>query len=237
MPDSSPKPDAPECLILASLSTRDRDLLMPLLHRVDLPLRKQLERRDKRIDFVYFIGCGMASVVAADGGRGSIEIGVIGREGVTGMAVIMATDRSPHETYMQLPGTGHRISAASLRVAMGQSKSLHQALLRFAYAFSIQTAQTALANGRFNIEERLARWLLMAHDRIDGDELPLTHEFMALMLGVRRPGVTVTLRLLEDNGMVKVKRGGILIVDRGGLEECANGSYGAAEAELRRLTD
>jgi len=206
-----------------------------MLYRVDLPLRKQLERKNKRIDFVYFIAEGIASVVAADGGHGGIEIGVIGREGVTGLAVILATDRSPHETYMQLAGSGHRIRATDLRAAMGQSKTLQQSLLRYAFAFSVQTAQTALSNGRFNIEERLARWLLMAHDRIVGDELQLTHEFLATMLGVRRSGVTVTLRLLEKNGLVKVRRGGILITHREGLEECANGSYGTAEAELRRL--
>ena len=235
MPPISSSRETPECLILTSLSARDRELLSPLLYRVDLPLRKQLERKNKRIDFVYFIAQGLASVVAADGGHGGIEIGVIGREGVTGLAVILATDRSPHETYMQLAGCGHRIKASDLRNAMGQSKSLQHALLRYAFAFTVQTAQTALANGRFNIEERLARWLLMAHDRIEGDDLELTHEFLATMLGVRRSGVTVTLRLLEKNGLIKSKRGGVRILHRQGLEECANGSYGTSEAELRRL--
>jgi CRP-like cAMP-binding protein len=95
-------------------------------------------------------------------------------------------------------------------------------------------AQTALANGRHKLEERLARWLLMAHDRVDGDELPLTHEFLSLMLGVRRSGVTVALKILEREGMVKARRGGVTITDRGGLEECANGAYRSPEAELRR---
>ena len=98
----------------------------------------------------------------------------------------------------------------------------------------VQLAQTALANGRHKLEERLARWLLMAHDRLDGDELPLTHEFLAVMLGVRRSGVTVALTILQREGMVRARRGGILIIDRECLEECANGAYRNPEAELRR---
>jgi CRP-like cAMP-binding protein len=95
-------------------------------------------------------------------------------------------------------------------------------------------AQTALANGRHKLEERLARWLLMAHDRVAGDELPLTHEFLSLMLGVRRSGVSVALKILEREGMVKARRGGVVITDRDGLEECANGAYCRPEPELRR---
>lgn len=208
--------------------------MAPALQKVDLPLRKQLESRNRRIEYVYFIDHGIASVVADGSGRGGIEIGIIGREGVTGLAVLMGGDRSPHETYMQVGGAGRRVSAAALREAMSQSKSLHSVLLRHGYAFTVQTAQTALANGRHKLEERLARWLLMAHDRIDGDELPLTHEFLSLMLGVRRSGVTVALKILQRDGMVEARRGGVVITDRDGLEECANGAYRSPEAALRR---
>lgn len=225
---------SPENRVLSSLSQKDADLIVPALQQVDLPLRKQLESRNRRIDYVYFIDHGIASVVADGSGRGGIEIGIIGREGVTGLAVLMGADRSPHETYMQVGGAGWRVSAASLREVMSQSTSLHQVLLRNGYAFTVQLAQTALANGRHKLEERLARWLLMAHDRVDGDELPLTHEFLALMLGVRRSGVTVALTILQREGMVRARRGGVVIIDRDGLEECANGAYRSAEAELRR---
>jgi CRP-like cAMP-binding protein len=220
--------------ILSSLSKEDANLLVPALQQVNLPLRKQLESRNRRIDYVYFIDHGIASVVADGSGRGGIEIGIIGREGVTGLAVLMGADRSPHETYMQVAGAGRRVSAGCLRELMSQSKSLHSVLLRHGYAFTVQLAQTALANGRHKLEERLARWLLMAHDRVDGDELPLTHEFLALMLGVRRSGVTVALKILEREGMVKARRGGVAIMDRDGLKECANGAYRSPEAELRR---
>lgn len=220
--------------ILSSLSPEDANLMVPALQQVELPLRRQLESRNKRIEYIYFIDHGIASVVADGSGRGGIEIGIIGREGVTGLAVLMGVDRSPHETYMQVAGAGWRVSAASLREAISQSTSLHRVLLRHGYAFTVQMAQTALANGRHKLEERLARWLLMAHDRVDGDELPLTHEFLSLMLGVRRPGVTVALNSLQSDGMVRARRGGISIIDRGGLEECANGAYRTPEAERRR---
>jgi CRP-like cAMP-binding protein len=211
--------------VLSALSRDDWNLLHPRLQRIDLPLRKQLESRNKRIDHVYFLDRGIASVVANGSGHSGIEIGIIGREGVTGLAVLMGADRSPHETYMQVAGADQRITTASLRDALSQSESLQRTLLRQGYAFTIQTAQTALANGRHTIEERLARWLLMADDRVDGEELPLPHEFLALMLGVRRPGVTVALKRLQSDGVIKAKRGGVVIRDRVGLEERANGAY------------
>jgi CRP-like cAMP-binding protein len=204
--------------------------MVPALQEVELPLRKQLESRNRRIEYVYFIDHGIASVVADGSGRGGIELGLIGREGVTGLAVLMGADRSPHETYMQVGGAGRRVSAASLRDVMSQSKSLQRVLLRQGYAFTVQLAQTALANGRHKIEERLARWLLLAHDRIDGDDLPLTHEFLALMLGVRRSGVTVALTILQREGLVRARRGRVVILDRDGLKECANGAYRSESA-------
>lgn len=153
----------------------------------------------------------------------------------TGLAVIMATGRSPLETYMQLGGGGQRLAAAKLRDGMEASVTLRRALLNYGHAFYVQTAHTALANGRSKLEDRLSRWLLMAHDRIDGDALTLTHELLAIMLGVRRPGVTIALNLLEARGFIRTHRGVISIVDRKGLEENANGANGAPEAEFQRL--
>ena len=128
-----------------------------------------------------------------------------------------------------------RHAVRSNRRAFGQSASLHRAFLHYAHGFFVQTARTAMANGRSKIEERLARWLLMAHDRTDGDELALTHEFLATMLGVRRPGVTVALNLLEGGGFIRANRGVIFIVDREGLVAHSNGAYGAPEAEFQHL--
>lgn len=177
----------------------------------------------------------MASVVAKGMGDQRVEVGLIGREGISGMAVIMGGDRSPHATNVQLAGAGHRIGASALRDGMRTSATLRGLLLSFAHVFMVQTAQTALANGRATLEERLARWLLMGHDRINGDQLPLTHEFLSVMLGVRRAGVTVALHALESRGLIQTKREQILVADRAGLERIARDSYGVPEAEYRRL--
>lgn len=221
--------------ILSRLSASDLALLEPNLTWVDLPVRKRLESHSKPIDYVYFPESGFASVVA-DGhaGRG-IEVGLIGREGMTGLAVVMGTDRTLHETFMQSAGAGWRVSADNLRRAIDQSRALHQSFLLYGHAFLAQATYTAMANGRSKIEERLARWLLMAQDRVGGDRLNLTHEFLSLMLGVRRPGVTVAINLLEKAGLVQASRGAIAILDRAGLEHISNGAYGAPEAEFNRL--
>jgi CRP-like cAMP-binding protein len=221
--------------LLSRLSSEDFRLLRPHLAAVDLPLRRQLERPNKPIEHVYFFESGIASVVANGVGRQGIEAGIIGREGMSGLAVLMENDRSPNETYMQSAGSGQRIAVARLRPILGQSAGLRRSLLRYAHTFVLQIAYTALANGRSKIEERLARWLLMAHDRTDGDELSLTHEFLGLMLGVRRPGVTVAINLLVKRGLIKAHRGLITIMDREGLVAGANGAYGAPEAEFKRL--
>ena len=141
------------------------------------------------------------------------------------MAVVLGSDRAQHATYIQAAGKGLRISAARLREADERSNTLHRAMLRFAHSFLAQTTTTALANGRSKIEERLARWLLMADDRIDSDELPLTHEFLGLMLGTHRPGVTVALQALEKAGLITTRRSHITIVNRKRLEKSANGAY------------
>jgi CRP-like cAMP-binding protein len=131
---------------------------------------------------------------------------------------------SSNETFIQSAGNGQRIAAGALRDAIGASVSLHQVMLRYAHTFLVQTSQTALANARSKIEERLARWLLMAADRVEG-ELALTHEFLAIMLGVRRSGVTTALQELERTALIAHRRGFVTILDRKGLEECSNGTY------------
>lgn len=147
----------------------------------------------------------------------------------------MGNDRSPLECFMQLGGEGQRIASGSLRDAMEASASLRLLLLRYIEFLLTQTAHTVLANTEARLEERLCRWLLMCHDRIDGNILPLTHDFLATMLGVRRAGVTMAIHVLEDRGLIRAERGSIEIHDREGLEIGAGGTYGVAEAEYRRL--
>jgi CRP-like cAMP-binding protein len=212
--------------LLSSLSRQDFALLEPHLEAIDLPVRKVLEKRKKRVDHVYFIEAGFASVVANGSKKTSIEVGLIGREGMSGLSIVMGdVERAANETYMQAAGAGQRMPAANLRHAVATSHSLHQKLLRYAHAFLVQTTSTALANGRSKIDERLARWLLMADDRLDDDELPLTHEFLGLMLGTHRPGVTLAVQALEKERLITAQRGSITILNRRGLEKRSNGTY------------
>jgi CRP-like cAMP-binding protein len=154
---------------------------------------------------------------------------------MTGTALLLGITSTPNELRVQIPGHGLQIGSERLRELLSQSRSLQQHLLMFVQALLIQTTQTALSNKNASLEERLARWLLMCHDRVEGDRLILTHEFMSAMLGVRRAGVTVGTQILEGKGLIRANRGEIIILDREGLEEEAGGSYGVAEAEYTRL--
>lgn len=194
-----------------------------------------LEAANQPIQYVYFPESGLASIVAHAKGDRAIEVGLFGQEGMSGLSVVMGDDRSPNETFIQAGGAGWRIAAAELKAALDASPTMRGAMLHYVQAFLCQTSQTALTNGRAQIEERLARWILMAHDRLDGDTLQLTHEFLALMLGVRRPGVTVGLHYLEGKGVLKSTRGLVTVLDRAGLREIAGSSYGVPEAEYDRL--
>jgi CRP-like cAMP-binding protein len=221
--------------LLSSLSKTDFGLLLPDLEAVSLDLRKVLERPNKRIDDVYFPDAGFASVVAVQPKQTKVEVGLIGREGMIGLPVVLGNHKTPHETYIQAAGHGQRLNATKLRKAMAASSSLQSLLLKFVQAFMVQTAQTAISNARAKLNERLARWILMADDRIDGSRLPLTHEFLSLMLGVRRAGVTEALHALESEGLIRASRGEIIVRSRKGIERRAGGSYGIPEAEFRRL--
>jgi CRP-like cAMP-binding protein len=217
------------------LSPNDYALLQPHLTAVALERMRELEKPSRRINDVYFIDAGIASVVAIQNGNTQVEVGLVGCEGMTGTSIVLGTDSSPHSTYVQVAGAGQRIAAGDLRRAIEASTSLHRVLLRYVQAFLVQTAQSAIANARAKVSERLARWILMAHDRVAGDTVLLTHEFLALMLGVRRAGVTEALHDLAGLGLIASNRGEIAVRDRKGLERHAGHSYGVPEAEYKRL--
>jgi CRP-like cAMP-binding protein len=222
--------------ILNALEDGDLTRLEDHLTPVTLKFRQRLERANEKIQNAYFPNKGIASVVAIGSKeRRQAEVALVGRDGMTGLAIVLGTDRSPHDTFMQVPGEGLSISADDLRRAMDESSTMRACFLRYVQVFTVQSAHSALANAQGKLEERLARWLLMAHDRINGDELDLTHEFLALMLGVRRAGVTTGLHQLEKQGLVSMARSSVVILDREGLQECANGLYGTPEAEFEHL--
>jgi CRP-like cAMP-binding protein len=210
-------------------------LLEPSLKPVTLGLRKSLEQPNKPIDAVYFPECGFASVVAIQSGGKQAEVGLIGREGMTGLPIVFGNHRSPHATYIQAAGSGKRIRATDLRKAIRTSQSLRDSLLRYVQVFGVQTTHAAISNAQSRIDKRLARWLLMAHDRIGDDKLPITHEFLSLMLAVRRAGVTEALDALRKQRLISYQRGIIMMRNRKGLERVAGGTYGVPEAEYKRL--
>jgi len=226
----------PSNRILGSLARGDREMLEPHLEPVTLKFRQRLELADHKIATVYFIDAGLASIVThSASGRRQAEVAVIGREGMTGIAIVLGVDRSPHETVVQIEGRGRCIGASVLLSLMQRSRSLPISLMRYAHVLAVQAGQMALANAHGKLEERLARWLLMAHDRLERDELHLTHELLSFMLGVRRSGVTTALHELEKSALISTARGCVTVLNRRGLEESANGLYGVPEAEFERL--
>ncbi|MER2251220.1 Crp/Fnr family transcriptional regulator [Methylorubrum podarium] len=221
--------------LLASLAEDDLASLSPHLEPVGLRLGTVLIEPDQPICHAFFPEQGLGSVVANSQSGSGAEIGLVGRDGFVGTSLVLGSDRIPHQIFMQVGGHGHRISADALRQAFEASPTLRSLLLCYVQTFLIQTAQTALANASAPVEERLARWLLMYHDRQEGDELSITHEFLSLMLGVRRPTVTVALQMLEGARLIQARRGRVIVLNRAGLEEAAGEAYGPAEAEYARL--
>ena len=223
-------------LLLAALSRDDLALLKPFFTREKLEREKVLLPANQPIDHVWFPEGGVASVIAHKIDSGPTEVGIFGREGFAGTPLLLGADTSPHLIFVQVNGsTGLRIEASAFLKAVDQSARLRTTLLRYVQTFIIQTADSAISNAHQRTEARLARWLLMCHDRNDGDEIMLTHEFMAMMIAADRSSVTVSLHVLEGAGMIRSKRGRVLILDREKLEELAGEGYGRPEAEYRKL--
>jgi CRP-like cAMP-binding protein len=221
--------------LLRRMSAGDLALLEPHIERCPLELRQSLETSGSPVEAIYFFEEGIGSVVAKMPDGSDAEVGLIGLEGMTGSALVMGDDRTVHDCYVQLAGEAVRIDAEPFKSALTQSPTLRLFLLRYVQCLHAQTGYTALVNARSKLEDRLARWLLMCDDRVDGGRLTITHEFLSIMLGVRRPGVTVALQLLEGRGLIRSRRGEIIIRDRDGLVALADGCYGLAEAEYIRL--
>ena len=231
---SAPRQSSIRNRLLAALSPEDYAALQPHLEPVELEMRGSLIRPNQPIEHVYFIEEGYASIVT--NGEGSqVEVGLVGREGMAGVPVVLGVRTTPMETFVQHPGAGLRITTSDLEAVIDEHRSLHRVLLRYAHLLNVQTSSTAFANAEHTVEARLARWLLMCHDRLDGNDIQITHEFMAMMLGVRRAGVTTAIHILEGNGLIRALRGLITILDRGRLEALADNAYGLAEAEYARL--
>src|SRR5215208_2460139 len=219
--------------ILGALRADDLDFMHPHLEPVPLRHGDALVLPDRRIEFVYFIEKGLASTIAES--DAPVEVGMAGCEGLVGIPIVLGSDRAPYQVVVQGPGEALRVAAGDLRRIMAARPGVQDCLLLYVQAFLVQVSQTAAANARFSARQRLARWLLMAHDRMSGNQLPLTHEYLALMLGTRRATVSTLVPELEALGAIRNRRGRVVLLDRLRLEEVAGPSYGTPEREYGRL--
>ena len=224
---------APRNRLLAALPPDTLAALQPRLEPVYLTLRKVLHEPAKPISTVYFPETGWISMLAYMEDGDAAEVGLIGREGFAGLPVLLGGDSDDLEAMVQAPGTALCMDATAFREELDRLPALRTLLLRYALAHHGQVARTAACIGRHQVDQRLARWLLMAHDRSEGDEYPMTHEFLGMMLGVRRAGVTVAAGQLAKAGFIRYERGRIQVTDRPGLESVSCECYGIA----RRASD
>lgn len=221
--------------LLSTLPPDDFALVAGHLDAFEVCRGESLVEFDAVTDSAWFFDTGVGSMIAISLEGHRVETGLFGREGFAPAPLALGIDRMPYQVLIQVPGTGHRIGAAALGDLMARSPALRVALGRYLQTLGTQIAYTALSNAVHQIDERCARWLLMVHDRVDGDDIQLTHEFLSLMLAVRRPSVTTALHVLEGNGLIRADRGWVTIRNRAGLEEFAADAYGRSETEYRRL--
>ncbi|GGD18702.1 Crp/Fnr family transcriptional regulator [Aureimonas glaciei] len=221
--------------LLSGMEPADFAAVRPRIEKVELKMRTVLVEKEAAIEDVYFIESGIASVVATSQDDERIEVGHVGWEGMSGSSAALGVMIGSTRTFMQVAGSGWRMAVRDLEAAFVERPEIRERLLQYVYTQEVQVAHSALANARYSIKERLARWLLMSHDRGEGDDLSLTHEFLSLMLGVRRAGVTGELHILEGMSLIRATRGNIRILDRPRLEEIAGGCYGYPEMIYERL--
>ncbi|RZI54344.1 MAG: Crp/Fnr family transcriptional regulator [Pseudomonas sp.] len=221
--------------LLQALRPNDFALIASHFSLVELDRGAVLVTADEPITAAWFLKSGLSSIIAMSRDTQGVEVGLAGRDGMVGLPLLLDCDRTPHRIFMQVGGSAYRIGADQLRTALDTSATLRKCLLRYVQVYATQTTYTALSNAAHTVEERLARWLLMSHDRQEGDAIALTHDFIALMLGVRRPTVTIALHSLEGLGFIRATRGLVTIRRRRELEEFADGAYGTPEAEYERL--
>jgi CRP-like cAMP-binding protein len=208
----------PRNAILAALPTASLEALRPHLNQVTLTLGQVLHEPDSPIADVFFVQDGVVSLTADTFDNGQVEVGLIGREGLVGISAILnAAPLAVHRAFTQVPGSALRIAVPVLRSMIEQSPKLRDSCLRYVEMLTIQTSQVVACNTRHLLPERLARWLLMVRDRTDSDDLPMTQEFLSVMLGVRRPGVSVAASTLQAGGLIHQLRGHIRIANHDGL--------------------
>lgn len=216
-------------IVLLSIPDSEYDLIRPHLEPIDLPHHFILHEAGEKIGYAYFPNDGMTSLVVTTKDGRSVEVGIVGREGIVGTPLAVGMNRAPYLGIQQIPGSGLRIRSEVLEDVLLLSPSLHLELGRYAVIQGIQVAQIAACNRLHEIDQRLARWLLMCQDRVDSDTLFLTHEFLADMLGAGRPSVTLAAGILQRAGLIENVRGTIRIINRKDLENAACECYNVVQ--------
>lgn len=222
--------------LLAALAPADRAWLAPQLERVTLAVGDVLAPTGKAFTHVYFPETAVASVVSRMSDGGGVEVATVGNEGMVGVSAFLEAEPTEGETFIQVPGVALRAVAAVVTEAAGAPPGLRRLLGRYTQAYLAQVARGAACNRLHNLEARCARWLLMTHDRVGGgDAFPLKQEFLALMVGVRRPGVSVAAGALQDAGLIRYRRASIRVLDRAGLEAASCECYGIVRRHFDQL--
>jgi len=218
--------------ILLDLPPAERNQIFPKLELVRLQLHQVVHEAGETVKSGYFVNSGMMSVLAVQRDGKSVEVGLIGNEGFVGLPLLVGYRTSPTRVVTQGDGTAYRCEAGALQQLFPQCPVLVQQLNRFAQRLAMQTTQLAACNRLHDVEERLARWILMTQDRIKTDNLPLTQEFLSQMLGTRRSSVTVSAGLLQKAGLISYTRGHVTILNRKRLEDAACECYGIVQKQL-----
>lgn len=228
-------PGAPANTLLSLLPRPEYRKLAAYLHAVTLPAKKTIYKRRATIDSVYFpTGCMISAMaVMADGA--SIEVATIGNEGMSGLTAMTGGLTSPYEVLVQVPGRALRLPIERFQEAIRDLGQFGRILGLYNTAFATQVSYSVACNGLHTIERRCCRWLLMCADRVGNDTIALTHEFLGVMLGVRRSSVSEVLKLLQERGLLRTRRGQVEIVDRKAVEKTSCECYGAVKSEFERL--
>jgi CRP-like cAMP-binding protein len=225
----------PKNRLLAALPQEERERFFANLQQVPLVLRQVVCEVGAPVGSVYFPEHGVASVLTTMADGSMIEVGMIGFEGMVGATAVLDNEYSAQQIIVQVPGSAMRMKAAECKTAFDQSPAFRRRVLRYLGSLMDLHAQTAACNRLHRIEQRCARWLLMAHDRLQNDVMPMTHEFLASMLGVRRAGVTEAAAELQRSGLIRYHHGRITIIDREGLEAAACECYRIDHDRFLRL--
>jgi CRP-like cAMP-binding protein len=234
-PLADPGPEATGNRLLASLPAEEYGRLLPYLEPIEHAPQTRLSEPGQPISHVYFPTAGVISLLAIRTPGGNIEAGVVGREGFAGLPVFLGTDRSTGLSVVQLPLVALRMTADNFRALVPRDGSLHALLLRYTHFLLCQVSQSVACCSAHAVEKRFCRWLLMMHDRSENDEFPLTHEFMANMMGVRRASVSEVAAGLQEQGLIHYERGRLSVLDRTGLEKAACACFRMIQSEWERL--